>query len=1594
MKRTIRLYLDIPHEEILERNNVQNEIRGSLDYFQHNDKGECEKIYKECIEALLEKFIKITNPSITSTIDILGLIIYLNNNSFPEQIIYCCKSRKLYFLGWYMLLIRAIVYDVKEIVGYLLFLIQIPEKRGQAIKDRLQITSPINCINRVIGETKLERESVKISFKFPIRIAIQRASPCIDQYLEWMLEQHKVSHELVYWCSLKIEKIPEKIFEIDMIRNAISLNLSHNLLRSIPKHILNLSCVEKLDLSHNHLTNRIPCQILTLYSLKSLNLSHNESPGFTQNKNEDRLICQSLGKLFLNNNKIKEISNDMFISRLSTVNLSNNQLTEIPTFLAKSVELAELDIRNNPRIKNLPYFLGDCKNLEKIQLDLEQFPSLSVSNSHSSNERRMTSEIIKCIRGSRQINATKIFCIGEDEEIRMKFLRRFLDRSNFTCEDEEKAFQLINWENPRIADTHWASLKLWNVRNHNIEVMSEVLKKLCHVRSLIFIVVDFEQGISKSVEEWIEEISKMYPSYQKDEFPWLSWVTVIAYNIPKEKNDDKIKISEKTFSLYRESQISSIRDRILSGKFRKLRSSRQFYNYISVEEDIISSEYSTIFRCFIGNTINLRREQTRDKIISIDTFIHLFKGTPALELVESLKETDRIEDFLNMMERFGLIEYIKELRDTPIVLDLGTFYNTLVDILNEEKPYIKSGLLVLQNFVDYIREHPYPFKPKHSEDYILLLRKVDMVVGISPQLYIIPSRLPKLTKEIDIEQFFSAKPSEKIKKNGYIHRIFLITQMSDDFCNRLIVDILYQMRLLQVTINGDTELKGYSNSNSYNGEDIMNAISAQDMEFASDDGTRLLSIWKDHLIFQDSKNEIKVLLRAYDSNGGVEIVFARDRNKIGESFLFRVKTILYNQQKNHRDIKDILAIPHKTKKDETNPFLVDSFYKLLPIFEKIMEKEFNEICEISQGWMSEEILAEFAPDLQLEKNFQGHTFTEMPYDPKSTKLGRGVCSTVYKGTFLRRQVAVKEFLCNDGDSKLRVYHEMFTEAKMLLEYRHSCLIDVIGVSSFALPRCFMVLTFAPFGDLKSFLKYTLKPRILYLRIAQQMAVGIDFLHTHVKDVPLIHHDLKPENILVFSDQVLSYINVKIADFNFSKYGASKDGTQGYRAPEIISQNTVIFQDYKIDVFSYAVVIIYLITGRNPYREMGTADTTYTIKGMRPELNWQNNFEKGIVSLLPIVQACWSQDPKRRPEMRSVVTALSSPSLQFLYSNRSLPQNSSYNPIKSCTAHLGDKEVLCYAFSTTFQGPDLYTRVCYYDAEGDRIIDMNNDDFCKNKLILQMSSHNDKIILTLKDVGQSFRCYIALFKFIKFEMTLINKKELDEEIFQVKTMCVDEKLIYLTLESDIYIYQLKSLNPGGIIRGIIDHPIECIISLGNELWISASFISEKPSLKMRILCKETFNVHRIEQETEMFACVSQMVPAIEDSRKSHQATAQVWCLDSYRPHIYIFDSIKKKQIFEFDLTNFLPEYSQYSQGDEKNRYKFKSTKMCASSNTMWVSTQFGCILVFSIGPKKPELLTVLDVFQGPIVFLSQLQLSGGSFVACCGQVSVDICYSNI
>ncbi|CAI0430877.1 unnamed protein product [Linum tenue] len=93
--------------------------------------------------------------------------------------------------------------------------------------------------------------------------------------------------------------------------------------------------------------------------------------------------------------------------------------------------------------------------------------------------------------------------------------------------------------------------------------------------------------------------------------------------------------------------------------------------------------------------------------------------------------------------------------------------------------------------------------------------------------------------------------------------------------------------------------------------------------------------------------------------------------------------------------------------------------------------------------------------------------------------------------------------------------------------------------------------------------------------------GLTFLHTFAERC-IIHRDVKSSNILLDHS-----MNAKVADFGFSKYapqegdsGASLEvrGTAGYLDPEYYSTQHLTA---KSDVFSFGVVLLEIISGREP-----------------------------------------------------------------------------------------------------------------------------------------------------------------------------------------------------------------------------------------------------------------------------------------------------------------------------------------------------------------------------------------------------------------------------
>lgn len=158
----------------------------------------------------------------------------------------------------------------------------------------------------------------------------------------------------------------------------------------------------------------------------------------------------------------------------------------------------------------------------------------------------------------------------------------------------------------------------------------------------------------------------------------------------------------------------------------------------------------------------------------------------------------------------------------------------------------------------------------------------------------------------------------------------------------------------------------------------------------------------------------------------------------------------------------------------------------------------------------------------------------------------------------------------------------------LSRFRHPNIIEFAGYCAEQGHFC-LVYVFLPKGSLEDHLHGQAGPGLSWgqrLHVAVGVARAIQFLHS---DTPsLIHGDVKSSNVLL--DGAL---NPRLADFGLARFSRrpkqgtmssslgqtrTVQGTMAYLPPEYIRTGTL---STAIDVFSFGVVLLELLTGRRP-----------------------------------------------------------------------------------------------------------------------------------------------------------------------------------------------------------------------------------------------------------------------------------------------------------------------------------------------------------------------------------------------------------------------------
>lgn len=299
-------------------------------------------------------------------------------------------------------------------------------------------------------------------------------------------------------------------------------------------------------------------------------------------------------------------------------------------------------------------------------------------------------------------------------------------------------------------------------------------------------------------------------------------------------------------------------------------------------------------------------------------------------------------------------------------------------------------------------------------------------------------------------------------------------------------------------------------------------------------------------------------------------------------------------------------------------------------------------------------------------SFQKLNFTESTILSSLTDsflIGSGGSGKVYRVPLNRSGgfVAVKK-ICNVKKTDERLEKQFVAEVEILGTIRHSNIVKLMCCIS-AENSKLLVYEYMENRSLDRWLHYKGRPssnisgsvRHIVLEWPQRLniaigaAKGLCYMH-HDCSPPIIHRDIKSSNILLDSA-----FNAKIADFGLASI-LEKDGSHntmsvvagsfGYIAPEYAQTRRV---NEKIDVYSFGVILLELVTGRHP----NEGDENSSLA----EWAWRHiHEEKSIVDAIDedIKEECYIDEitnvfklgifcthvlPSNRPTMRDVLQIL-------------------------------------------------------------------------------------------------------------------------------------------------------------------------------------------------------------------------------------------------------------------------------------------------------------------------------------------------------------------
>ncbi|CAM6009843.1 unnamed protein product [Sphagnum balticum] len=270
------------------------------------------------------------------------------------------------------------------------------------------------------------------------------------------------------------------------------------------------------------------------------------------------------------------------------------------------------------------------------------------------------------------------------------------------------------------------------------------------------------------------------------------------------------------------------------------------------------------------------------------------------------------------------------------------------------------------------------------------------------------------------------------------------------------------------------------------------------------------------------------------------------------------------------------------------------------------------------------------------------------------KIGQGSFGVVYKGVLQdRSEIAVKQLLTNSQQG----IDEFLNEVVLITNVRHKNLVKLKGccLMGGGADKRLLVYEFIDNNNLAETIFENKGGHNvdwpMRKNICLGVARGLNYLHEDVQP-HIIHRDIKASNILLDKN-----FNAKIADFGLARLFPNTNshistlqiaGTMGYLAPEYATRGQL---SEKVDVFSFGVLVLEIVSGRKNIERTLNEDRIYLLEWVwklhegnkllelvDPKVNTRNH-EEEILHVIKIGLLCVQSIASKRPSMSRIVAML-------------------------------------------------------------------------------------------------------------------------------------------------------------------------------------------------------------------------------------------------------------------------------------------------------------------------------------------------------------------